>query len=313
MPCPSNSKNRRNRRRGFTLVELLVVIGIIALLISILLPALGRARQQANLVACQSNLRSIGQLIQMYSVQNHGFTPPAWDETGGMYTTFADSLSLLATHKNATVPFPGQTNPLVINFEPAQDLPIFHDVDVPVDSWYDHACAYIGNPRAMGLYGIFDPLAPTGVGWRPRQLSGIKRASESMMIWCAPININGSVNYGTFKTYPNALDGYQMYGPHGLCFPTPAQSTFQPAWYGNLIALGAIPAGPSSKSAGSVTMSTLKATNVDLLTGGYPGSDVNAMRFRHMNNTAANFLFCDFHVEARKLGTVIAKDVCVNP
>ena len=70
------------RRPGFTLVELLVVIGIIALLISILLPSLNRAREQANATKCLNNMRQVGIAFMMYAGENKGLFPMGsrWDQ-----------------------------------------------------------------------------------------------------------------------------------------------------------------------------------------------------------------------------------------
>jgi len=63
------------RRKAFTLVELLVVIGIIVLLIAILLPTLKAARERANRIKCASNLRQIGIALRIYAHDNKGHFP----------------------------------------------------------------------------------------------------------------------------------------------------------------------------------------------------------------------------------------------
>jgi len=90
---------RVSKKTGFTLVELLVVIGIIALLISILLPSLNKARETANRVKCQSNLSQMGKALLLYSNENKGSFPRTYAGTGAI------KLDYSATGATNTDPF----------------------------------------------------------------------------------------------------------------------------------------------------------------------------------------------------------------
>lgn len=91
--------SRRGSKKAFTLVELLVVIGIIAILISLLLPTLGRAREAARRTACLSNLRQIHLAYTFYALENKDrvplgyrrtkqFNSMVWSNTANKYVLF---------------------------------------------------------------------------------------------------------------------------------------------------------------------------------------------------------------------------------
>jgi len=151
-------KQSHTSSRAFTLVELLVVIGIIAVLIAILLPALGSARRQANAVACASNMRSIYQAWRAYATEFKDSLPYSYYTSNGAGTPTIGENAGDATDK-ATFVWWGITRKMVRkngnwdNSTLATDggrvtrfMPMFN---CPTGLNRDAGCDFASNPVAL--------------------------------------------------------------------------------------------------------------------------------------------------------------------
>jgi len=299
--------------RAFTLVELLVVIGIIAILVSVLLPSLQAAREQANLVYCQANLRQIGQLVSMYNSENMGWQPRLCSSSNQNWT-ICDLLTLQMENPKI------YSSTRYITMAPDYN-PCFHDVDVPQAPWVPRSSAYIFNGRVYGTgeYGY------AGMSAAARKASSILRASTVMAAWDGSINLGWvAANRGVQYISIYGIDGWQASWGHDLMFPTPGDTAdFALVDYGNRIGLGApvLPnTYPCSTHPGSVTIYMLQIANGDFTNtsnygtngGGIGGAYNCEMRFRHLENQACNSLYVDGHVDSVRLGDILAKDICCN-
>ncbi len=122
------------KKKSFTLIELLVVVAIIAVLVAILLPALGNARQMGRSMLCSSNLRQIGIAYRMYAQDYHGKLPLSWDtskpgqENWHLWEEYAQSyLPDRKVWKCPNSPWPDSTEVYAINVHVNREANIIVD------------------------------------------------------------------------------------------------------------------------------------------------------------------------------------------
>jgi prepilin-type processing-associated H-X9-DG protein len=254
---------------------LLVVIGIIALLIAILLPALNAAREQAKTTQCLSNLRQVASGIQMYAAEQKGFLIPAWTRrqpAGGRgeenYATLLAAMGYLKS-------------PSQLDFIPPQGGEVF-----PGETAFD-------APASEGLTrSVF--YCPNGI--LEKDLGGTpqsKTDGNNSVPWRRQ-----SFTYHGMTTHGTAIMMDTWYGCNAVN-PTNAQLTarigqdaFPMRVFGRIMASGEIRGGPFTKLS-----SLRRSSELVLLFDGYRVHDYNTNNIsaRHNRQKMTNILFADGH------------------
>jgi prepilin-type N-terminal cleavage/methylation domain-containing protein/prepilin-type processing-associated H-X9-DG protein len=272
-PLAQRGRPQVRRRSGFTLVELLVVIGIIALLVSILLPALNTAREQAQRTACLSNLRSLGQAVAIYQAESKGVFPPlstwAAGTFGGNRYREANLWIMLKVTPGSKV---AACPTALVNRQPPTYTSAQRDLYSYKYNWY--VAGAETNPIVAPHLPHAKTVSTAPAVTHPSPMKQVPNASETLMMICYPQlvafqteNAGGtdrgmdwaSVKPGSMQT----VNGVQHQTMRGVA---PSHGTLKKSAYGAALSDGSIPLAGTTNvlycdgSAGTVNVSQAQFT-----------------------------------------------------
>lgn len=284
---PSPTSRRYQSITAFTLVELLVVIGIIALLISILLPALQSARRAADAVKCASALREIGRATIMYANDYRGYAPPAQIQQGIYKFKFGDISPVYWTSFLQEYATKAKIGSAVGSDLSASQKTVF---------W--------GCP-AFSAYYSGSIQAQTGYGWNPYpeytpsypDPNVVLPATQSSFIMLNSVfgnNIFDSANFKQGKWYK-----FNIYQRHGAERMLASDAQFWEAIANPPLFNGTIP-GQVNPGDNLVTFSAADGPHQALVDcyrhGKYPSLQSSDEFSPNGGKVSYNILYCDGHV-----------------